>query len=410
MSYLIMRRGPDQGKIYPLDQEEIRIGRGQKNDIIIDDNDVSRGHLRLVRTEDGYELYNESPDTDTFVNGQIVDGVWLLQSRCIIELGETITLEYRLGAAPDKLTTEEMLAEELPASDSDQAYLVVSAISQGEPVVYPLDGAVIMVGRATTNDIVVIEPEMSREHFRLIDTPQGYIIEDLGSTNGTQVNGIDVDTPRLLNLEDAIQVGVMVEFRLTRSPDRYAGMMETDLINEADSSNDSGPKRKTSQAEIPGIVQDPATAITKPADPSHHYERMLNPSLKDQVLVTFARQDWEWVVEPLVEQFEQANIDVWTGQDQLQGSGDWKEAMEQARLECWLLLVVVSPAAMQNDQVRKNWRHFQNREKPIILMILEPVERMPIGAENFVRIDYNPGVPDIAFQQIVAEIKRLRPD
>ena len=110
-----MRRGPDPGIIHAVEGDEVTIGRGTKNNIVIDDNEVSRDHLRLVKVMGGYELHDLNSSNGTYVNGQLVEGVWLLRSRCIIELGDSITLEYRLGdpseekeAAPSETSNEKV--------------------------------------------------------------------------------------------------------------------------------------------------------------------------------------------------------------------------------------------------------------------------------------------------------------
>jgi pSer/pThr/pTyr-binding forkhead associated (FHA) protein len=46
-------------------------------------------------------------------------------------------------------------------------------------------GAVVTVGRAVENNVVVPDPAVSRRHLRLIVTSNGVVVEDLGSSNGT---------------------------------------------------------------------------------------------------------------------------------------------------------------------------------------------------------------------------------
>ena len=57
MSHLIMHRGPERrGTTYRLEGDEITIGRDNKNTITIRDNEISRVHIRLILTENGYEV------------------------------------------------------------------------------------------------------------------------------------------------------------------------------------------------------------------------------------------------------------------------------------------------------------------------------------------------------------------
>jgi len=77
-------------------------------------------------------------------------------------------------------------------------------------MVFELSEEVIMMGRDVTNDIVIGDAEMSRQHARLTRTPGGYVIEDLGSTNGTFVNGERLMAPRVLNPGDLVGMGETV--------------------------------------------------------------------------------------------------------------------------------------------------------------------------------------------------------
>ena len=85
--------------------------------------------------------------------------------------------------------------------------------SEGE---YPLTlrlpaGSVSTLGRTARADFIVDAPLVSRLHCRLTaDTSHQLIVEDLGSTNGTQVNSRTVSRS-LLKAGDRVTVG-RVEF------------------------------------------------------------------------------------------------------------------------------------------------------------------------------------------------------
>ena len=64
------------------------------------------------------------------------------------------------------------------------------------------------MGRESTNDIVVEHPVVSRNHARIFYNAQGYWIQDLGSQNGTFVNGKGIgQQPRSLKNGERIQLG-----------------------------------------------------------------------------------------------------------------------------------------------------------------------------------------------------------
>ncbi|MGI6250794.1 MAG: FHA domain-containing protein [Anaerolineaceae bacterium] len=62
----------------------------------------------------------------------------------------------------------------------------------------------IVLGRDLSSDIPVPDPEISRRHARLVRKPEGIYIEDLGSTNGTFLNGVRISSPQLLKHGDLI--------------------------------------------------------------------------------------------------------------------------------------------------------------------------------------------------------------
>jgi len=63
------------------------------------------------------------------------------------------------------------------------------------------------LGRESSNDIVISDPEVSRRHVRLFLQGTSYVIEDLGSTNGTSVSGQRLTGPFTLRPGDLITLG-----------------------------------------------------------------------------------------------------------------------------------------------------------------------------------------------------------
>ena len=95
--------------------------------------------------------------------------------------------------------------------------LVVLASPSNEPPVgsaIPLD-AVTTIGRDVNNTVVVDDPFVSAEHAALTFRGRAWYVEDLGSTNGTYVNGSLVDGVAPLGFGDELQVG-QVRLRLER--------------------------------------------------------------------------------------------------------------------------------------------------------------------------------------------------
>ena len=76
--------------------------------------------------------------------------------------------------------------------------------------IYDLNKDIITLGRDITNDIVINDPEVSRHHGRLTRGGGGYTLEDLGSTNGTFVNGQRLSGARPLAGGDVVGLGETV--------------------------------------------------------------------------------------------------------------------------------------------------------------------------------------------------------
>jgi len=75
---------------------------------------------------------------------------------------------------------------------------------------FTLSGNELIIGRDINADIVINTAEVSRGHARLRLEAGGYILEDLGSTNGTFVNGQRLTAPRVMRPGETIMLGETV--------------------------------------------------------------------------------------------------------------------------------------------------------------------------------------------------------
>lgn len=84
---------------------------------------------------------------------------------------------------------------------------VRSETQQGVEV--DVSGATVL-GRSAEADLVLDDPYASDFHMRLVGQDDGMMLHDLGSTNGTYVNGRRVTAPTQLRRGDTIQIGKTV--------------------------------------------------------------------------------------------------------------------------------------------------------------------------------------------------------
>jgi hypothetical protein len=72
---------------------------------------------------------------------------------------------------------------------------------------HPVDGELILGREHSTADLVIPDPGVSRRHARILPQNGGVIVEDLGSSNGTYVNGQRISGPVELGAGDEVQLG-----------------------------------------------------------------------------------------------------------------------------------------------------------------------------------------------------------
>lgn len=82
---------------------------------------------------------------------------------------------------------------------------------------FPIKGDSIKFGRAPDNDLVLDDAQVSRYHARLYKQDNEVILEDLGSTNGTMVNGKLIEGSHILQPAETISIGSSV-FGVTGFP------------------------------------------------------------------------------------------------------------------------------------------------------------------------------------------------
>ena len=80
-------------------------------------------------------------------------------------------------------------------------------VDNGETIATRRLGRRILVGRAPSADVRIDDPRVSRLHARIEMRDDGVYVEDLGSRNGTLVDGAPVASSRQLANGDEITIG-----------------------------------------------------------------------------------------------------------------------------------------------------------------------------------------------------------
>jgi ABC-type multidrug transport system ATPase subunit/pSer/pThr/pTyr-binding forkhead associated (FHA) protein len=192
--------------------EPLSIGRHSGSWLHIDDPLVSRDHLRLSSVEDAWLVEDLDSRNGTYVDGRRLQSL-RVETETTVRLGDPELgpwLRLTPIAPPVPAEPRPMLAK--PPSALAPIY---GAPLAGELTVsHELGRNVFTIGRSPSCDIVLDDPLVSRHHAQVRLLPDGRRqIIDVGSFNGTFVNGTRVDEAVLARL-DMVGIGG-AEFRFT---------------------------------------------------------------------------------------------------------------------------------------------------------------------------------------------------
>lgn len=171
----------------------VRVGAAADNDIVLPAaKQVQPRHLELqIDPRRGITLSVSDLSAVVHVNGRPV------REKAILRVGDMVGVgSVRLVIRPDLDRTEK--PPQAPPADNEtrQRFTPPRVILRGVSGSYfgkviPLRSKTI-IGRGSDCDLVLNESEMSRRHALIENTPEGLFLRDLGSANGTFVNGTSV--------------------------------------------------------------------------------------------------------------------------------------------------------------------------------------------------------------------------
>ncbi len=156
----------------PAQATPITIGREADCDIVLDAPQISRRHCKLTPTHSGWKIEDLGSANGTYVNDRFtrVDEAFATDDD-VLFLGS-----YRFPVS----RVREFI-------DTDR-----ESVHAGQ-VGLPMDQPVVTIGRGPENDVVLDAPQVSRHHARIVRGDEGVFLEDLGSANGTFVDGKRVE-------------------------------------------------------------------------------------------------------------------------------------------------------------------------------------------------------------------------
>lgn len=115
----------------------------------------------------------------------------------------------RVGLTPreDDTARVELEGQRTSVARGPKSEAVLTMLRGGTPgALYTVDGEKTVIGRSSDADVAIPDDTLSRHHASIRRTSHGFVIEDLGSTNGTFVDGQPVQQPR--TLEDGCRIAL----------------------------------------------------------------------------------------------------------------------------------------------------------------------------------------------------------
>ena len=191
--------------------DEIVLGRGAGATGLGDDPEVSRRHARVSVSGDQIAIEDLGSANGTYVNGQRITTATALRAGDRVTIGGTV-LEVAAPARTDHTQVagvpaarpDATRAVSVPSGPRERLRVVTGAL-QGQEL--PIEDD-LLVGRDASGPANLRDDEVSRRHARIRREPDGaLVIEDLGSTNGTYLNGWRFPTPQRLSPGDRIAIG-----------------------------------------------------------------------------------------------------------------------------------------------------------------------------------------------------------
>jgi pSer/pThr/pTyr-binding forkhead associated (FHA) protein len=204
--------GKGRGERLSVDAD-LLIGRGapEEDRRLGDDPEISRRHARVSRGADGRLTIEDLGSANgTFVNGERIDAPRTLDLGDAVRMGKTVLqVTDRSGGVAEKSRPPTASPAGNPprvSAEAGEELVITAGTASGRRLSL---GDELVIGREVSGEGKLNDDhELSRRHARVArDTTGQLTIEDLGSANGTFVNGERVRGHQVLKVGDSVQIG-----------------------------------------------------------------------------------------------------------------------------------------------------------------------------------------------------------
>lgn len=178
-----------------LGERRLTIGREEANDLVLDDPTVSGFHAEIQVENGNLYLVDLGSTNGTQVNGQTITGRRLLSAWNILQFGEIraeiVDTDQRRPTVEISAAIDGNEKAGMPGDANDtppQGWSLTGKSTEVSGKVFPITGSMV-IGRSPECKIVLLSQQVSSRHAELCFVGKQLLVKDLGSLNGTYVNG-----------------------------------------------------------------------------------------------------------------------------------------------------------------------------------------------------------------------------
>ena len=243
---LVVTRDRKQISTVTLTSESVVIGRSRQCTVHLDDPDVSRQHTMIRAEGDLYFVKDNGSRNGTLLNGRKISAEVEIKSGDVLTVGPfTLTFhadEAAMEGSPEegepatRFISSKQMEDDLPGKK------IVRKTEEGNLKVKvtvldgPLEGGTfedwqgdLTIGRGLDNNVVLLDDAVTTYHARIYEKADGFYIEDLGSHNGTFLQGVKIANEKLPN-SAKIRIGVTtLQFKVTDTAQRKKQMKKAGI-------------------------------------------------------------------------------------------------------------------------------------------------------------------------------------
>lgn len=213
---LVALNAPFAGRASPLTRQLTLLGREADNDIVLPDERSSRYHAEIHWDHGHVQVVDRGSTNGTLINRQHVRGAMPLVAGDVIEMGDQ---RYRFEPLARAQTAAPAAAPLLAETRKTPGVPTVSRVFDGVPLMlialngpvagerWLLRAGITEIGRTDERAICLPDASVSRLHAQIVRQRSGYFVQDVGSSNGTYLNGQRLAAPVVLSAGDVLRVG-----------------------------------------------------------------------------------------------------------------------------------------------------------------------------------------------------------